>query len=233
MGPSLCRSCLASLLKFLNFLQAFVGVSIILYSAWILNHLRRNEPGNGFDFDFDVDKLPAVWFVCALMGLGILVCLIAFAGHVAAETISGCCLCFYTMLTMMLILLEAVLAVDIVFNKHWQEDLPNDSTGELNRLRAFIESNIDMCKWVALTVIIIQVLSLLLAMILRCMVPRGRLNYDSDEDFVVIRRPLLHPQGGSTFTSTIDGKAYQSDIWSSRIREKYGLNQNQNHLPLY
>ena len=38
----------------------------------------------------------------------------------------------------------------------WQ-DLPYDSTGELKRLRAFIEDNIDICEWVAVTIIVIQV----------------------------------------------------------------------------
>ena len=66
-----------------------------------------------------------------------------------------------------------------------------------------------------------QILSLLLAMILRAMVPGKRLDYDSDEDFVVIRRPLLNPQSGSSFTSiTVDGKGHHSDIWSSQIRQK-------------
>ena len=66
-----------------------------------------------------------------------------------------------------------------------------------------------------------QVLSVLLAMILRAMVPRKRLDYDSDEDFVVIRRPLLNPQSVSSFTSTtVDGKGHRSDIWSSQIKQK-------------
>ena len=38
----------------------------------------------------------------------------------------------------------------------WQ-DLPYDSTGELKRLRAFIEDNIDICECVAVSIIVIQV----------------------------------------------------------------------------
>lgn len=114
-----------------------------------------------------------------------------------------------------------------MFNKHWEEDLPYDSTGQLKMLRAFIKDNLDICESVAVTIIVIQVLSLLLAMVLRSMVPRRRLDYDSDEDFVVIRRPLLNPQSGSNFTpTTIHGNGYHSDIWSSQMRQKYGFNQN-------
>ncbi|ONK63830.1 uncharacterized protein A4U43_C07F19380 [Asparagus officinalis] len=229
MRSSLCQSCLASLLKLLSFIQTFVGVSIVLYSVWILIHLRggKGGGGDGDGFGFDIDKLPAPWFVSALMGIGILMCLIAFTGHVAAEAISRCCLCFFAVFTMILFLLEAVLLGDIVFNKHWEEDLPYDSTGQLKHLQAFINDNLDMCEWVAGTVVVTQVLSLLLALILRAMVQRRRLDYDSDEDFVVIRRPLLNTQSGPTFTSTaVDGNGYHSDLWSSQIKQKYGFNQN-------
>lgn len=37
------------------------------------------------------------------------------------------------------------------------QDLPYDPTGELDSLRSFIEENIDVCKWVGLAVVIIQV----------------------------------------------------------------------------
>ncbi|KAJ6822407.1 tetraspanin-18 [Iris pallida] len=223
MRPSLCWSCLASLLKLLAFLQTFVGVSVLVYSAWILNYLKPHG-----DFDFDL-KLPAPWFVCALMGFGVLVCLIAFTGHVAAEMISGCCLCFYAVLTTILILLEAALVADVVFNKHWEDDLPHDSTGELNRLRAFIEDNIGIFKWVGLTVVVIQALSLLLSVLLRAMVSKSKLDYyDSDDEFFVIRRPLINPEGNPTYiAAAVDSTGHHSDFWGSRMRQKqYGLNQN-------
>lgn len=37
------------------------------------------------------------------------------------------------------------------------QDLPAESTGELDHLRAFMEENMDVCKWVAIAVITIQV----------------------------------------------------------------------------
>lgn len=156
-----------------------------------------------------------------------MVCLIAFTGHVAAEVISGCCLCFYAVLTTILILLEAALVADVVFNKHWEEDLPHDSTGELKRLRAFIEDNIDIFKWVGITVVVVQALSLLLSVVLRAMVSKRKLDYDSDDDFLVIRRPLINPEGSPTYIATaVDNTGHHSDFWSSRMRQKYGLNQN-------
>ncbi|RWW33808.1 hypothetical protein GW17_00001465 [Ensete ventricosum] len=151
MRPSLCRSCLAVALKFLNFLQTFVGVSVLIYSIWVLNRWHRHG-----HLVLDLRDVPAPWFVCASMGVGISLCLISFTGYVAAEAVNGCCLCFYAVLSTMLIVLEAALMGDILLNKHWEEDLPYDSTGELKNLREFVEDNMDIFKWVAVSVIAIQ-----------------------------------------------------------------------------
>ncbi|KAI0500449.1 hypothetical protein KFK09_018661 [Dendrobium nobile] len=190
MRPNCCRSCLVFLLKMLNFLQTFVGVSILIYSVWVLNQTIKH----GLSFSLDLDRLPAPWFVCAIMGVGIMLCLVAFTGHIAAEAVSSCCLCF---------------------------DLPKDSTGELKNLIAFIEDNIDICKWAGVSIVVIQALSLLLAVLIRAMIPSRSMDYDSDEDYFVIRRPLLNQQGGHGTTS-----GFHSDIWSSRMKQKYGLNPN-------
>ncbi|RWW33809.1 hypothetical protein BHE74_00010702, partial [Ensete ventricosum] len=65
-------------------------------------------------------------------------------------------------------------------------------------------------------------LCLLLTLVFRALVQPRNDAYDSDEDFVVIRRPLLHPQGGgpSYGTTSIDNKGIHSDTWSSRMRQK-------------
>ncbi|MCH1928557.1 hypothetical protein L6232_27565, partial [Shewanella sp. C31] len=76
--------------------------------------------------------------VCALMAAGLFYCLLLLAGCVAAEINSPCFLCFYTILAVVMMLLEAALAADLFFNKHWIQDLPYDRTGELDNLLSFI-----------------------------------------------------------------------------------------------
>ncbi|OVA02236.1 Tetraspanin/Peripherin [Macleaya cordata] len=267
-----CRSFLAFHLKLLNFLQTFIGVSIIIYSAWMLNRWNQqthNHPpsapspkssgllllnsqnadviraqfhhnlplnlaagivsGLDDDIQFGLNKLPAPWFIYTIMGVGILLCSVTCIGHIAAEAINGCCLCFYSLLNTILLVLEASMVAFLVLDKRWEKDLPSDSTGELESLRSFIEDNIDVCKWVGVAVVIIQALSLLLSLLLRALVSTRREDdYESDDDYAVIRgrtwEPLLNPQvsrnSGSTST---DSKGTHSDIWSNRIREKYGL----------
>ncbi|KAG6787456.1 hypothetical protein POTOM_009096 [Populus tomentosa] len=151
------------------------------------------------------------------MGVGVILCCITFIGCIAAESINGCCLCFYTILKIVFILLEAALVAFIAIDRRWEKDLPFDPTGELQSLRNFVEENVDICKWVGITVLIIQALALLLAMILRAMVSTRR-NEFGEDDFENVRgrtrEPLLN-QSGQTFSP-----GTHSDIWTSRMREK-------------
>ncbi|XP_024018428.1 tetraspanin-18 [Morus notabilis] len=277
-----CHISLAFFLKFLIFLQAFVGVSIILYSIWMLDQWHDRIPisppvppvapspdssppssllttggvsdeilpsnvaadfvssfDDGFELYLRALNLPAPWFIYSFMGVGILMCCITFIGCIAAEAINGCCLCFYTLLKTVVILLEAALVAFIAIDHHWEKDLPFDPTGQLQNLRLFIEDNIDICKWVGIVVVSIQALSLLLAIILRAMVSTvssQRVDDDLEDDYNGRGRtwePLLNPQSSQGSGSTRgDGRGNHSDIWSSRIRDKYGLNAGNNYNSL-
>ncbi|BBH10090.1 Tetraspanin family protein [Prunus dulcis] len=301
-------------LKFLNFLQAFIGVSILVYSAWMLNQWNNHIPivpqpsapspdsssfsslllssetaktsdqitplnfavhlVSGFDEGLGLNsfKLPApcnyefgdsfgLWAIGVYLlfyGLGVLICCITFIGCIAAESINGCCLCFvslaytfctifqprnysaffaitfkYTILITVLTLLEAALVAFIAIDHRWEKDLPFDPTGELDSLRSFVQDNTDVCRWAGLAVIVLQALSLLLAMVLRGMVSTHKADYDVEDDYDFrgrTREPLLNNQLSQASGSTKgDGRGTHSDIWSSRIRDKYGLNTvNQN-----
>ncbi|PWA88448.1 Tetraspanin/Peripherin [Artemisia annua] len=178
------------------------------------------------------DAIPIPWFIYAFMGLGVILVCISCIGHIAAEAIHGCCLCFYTVLKIILILLEVALVAFIALDNRWEKDLPEDPTGQLDSIREFIEDNLDICKWVGIVIIVIQVLCLLLAVLLRMMVSSQKKNEDMEEGSSSGRawEPLLNPNSGQTSGSTSGaGKSFQSDIWSSRMREKYGLNGSQSN----
>ncbi|KAJ0251607.1 Tetraspanin-20 [Hirschfeldia incana] len=270
MRHNCCHLSFASILKILNFLQAFIGISIIIYSIWMLDQYNRHVPIDppppsqppaasttlhGFEnlnsvsdslktpigfvsglalgdsgFNLRSLDLPAPWFIYSFMGIGILVCIVTIIGFIAAEAISGCCLCFYSILKTLLIILEAALVGYIAIDRHWEKDLPYDPTGELTSLRAFIEANIDICKWVGVGVVAIQLLSLLLALVLRAMVSPRQSELDDEDDYENpinrARENLLAPQANQTSSGSSN-----IDNWRSRIREKYGLNNGQNQSP--
>ncbi|KAK3032175.1 hypothetical protein RJ639_035000 [Escallonia herrerae] len=107
-------------------------------------------------------------------------------------------------------------------------DLPFDPTGQLDSLRSFIQANVDVFKWVGISVVIMQALSLLFAMVLRALVSaHQRVDHDIEEDYDDsgrIREPLLNSHSGQTSGLVKgDGKGAHSDIWSSRMREKCSL----------
>ncbi|KAK4441542.1 Tetraspanin-18 [Sesamum alatum] len=248
MRTSSCQTCLAFILKFLNFLQAFVGVAMIIYSSYMLSqwqHGRDEFPPptpshdvSGIQLSADVlnhpnlalgdnalrinfHSLPAPWFIYAFMGIGVIICCITCIGNIAAESINGCCLCFYALLTTVFLLLEVGLVALVAFDRHWKKDLPSDRTGELDSVMAFIEDNMDILKWVGIAILIIQALSLLLAMTLRSMVSSRELDDDLESEYdYSSREPLLIPRPSQACGSPRG----DSDIWSSRMRHKYGLN---------
>ncbi|XP_019178550.1 PREDICTED: tetraspanin-18-like isoform X2 [Ipomoea nil] len=266
MATPCCHAFLAFVLKFLNFLQAFVGISIIVYSAYMLEQwqhhvaaapLPSSSPsahfavaqlanfdsvrvsdgiasinsafsGVGDGININSHSLPAPWFIYAFMGFGALLCCISFIGHVGAEAINGCCLCCYSLLMTVFVLLEASLVAFIALDHHWEADLPPDPTGELDSLRNFIEDNVDVCKWIGIVVIIVQASTLFLAIILRALVNQ-QVDNDIEGGNDARERtwePLLDPCVSQTpGVAKGDGSAWHSDVWSSRMRFKYGFNR--------
>ncbi|KAB2015876.1 hypothetical protein ES319_D08G057100v1 [Gossypium barbadense] len=277
MRTNCCHVSFAFVLKLLNSLQGFVGVSVILYSIWMLDQWSHHVPispppppsapspvssvsnsilfnsgpemgeqaarvfddfavglvsglDNDVGFNLSSVELPAPWFIYSFMGIGITICCIALIGCIAAESINGCCLCFYTLLKIILVLIEAALVAFIAIDRSWEKDLPLDPTGEIDSFRSFVEDNIDICKWVGISVVIIQALAMLVAIILRAMVSARRRDIDDEDedDYESIRgrtwEPLLNPQSSHSSTSAKgDGRGSRSDVWGSQIREKFGL----------
>lgn len=126
-------------------------------------------------------------------------------------------------------ILELALAGFIIFDNSWQEVIPEDSTGELDSIESLIEDRIDILKWVALGAVIVQAFALLLAVILRAFGSNRPKDYDSDDEYVApraTRQPLLNRQvtgGTSASAASSESRPARTDAWSTRMREKYGL----------
>ncbi|MFS7944682.1 hypothetical protein Hanom_Chr06g00515091 [Helianthus anomalus] len=101
-----------------------------------------------------VKRMLCCRFIYAFMGLGVVLCCISCIGHIAAEAIHGCCLCFYTILKIVLIQLEVALVGFIVLDHRWEKDLPEDPTESIDSIREFIEDNVEICKWVGITTLL-------------------------------------------------------------------------------
>ncbi|XP_074558190.1 tetraspanin-19-like [Curcuma longa] len=201
------RSCLQSMLKMVNSVGGLVGVAFILYGLWMMRVWYR---------EFHSDRtLP--WFIYTSLGLGVSLCLITCFGHIAAETSNGHCISFYMVLIFLLVMLEAAITADVILNKDWEEDFPDDTTGRFNEFKNFIRSNFELCQWVGLTIVTAQGMSIFLAMILKALGPHRGSSYDSDDDSVNARLPLLRNQVQQGATYVCDPHVpYKSDSWNVR-----------------
>ncbi|KAK9121475.1 hypothetical protein Syun_019092 [Stephania yunnanensis] len=117
----------------------------------------------------------------------------------------------------------------IFFDKSWKEAIPADKTGDFDMIFLFLKKNWKIAKWVALGAVILEALVFLLALVVRA--ANKPADYDSDDEYIatrsLIRQPLINRQGppatGVPVAGSLDQRPSRNDAWSTRMREKYGL----------
>ncbi|VFQ61806.1 unnamed protein product [Cuscuta campestris] len=221
MATGLARSCVQSLLKVVNLLLGVAGIAMIMYSLWMFRvwekHMPGRRPGPSPLPFFPPEDAPIPWFIYTILGLGITLCFITCSGHIAAETVNGCCLYIYMVFVFLLVALEAAVTVDVFLNKNWEEDFPDDSTGNFDVIKKFVKEHFDLCKWIGLSVVAVQALSIILSMILKALRPHRETYYDSDDDYIPDRVPLLKnyvPQTSYVVGNPVHGP--NADTWNIR-----------------
>ncbi|CAN6684680.1 unnamed protein product [Malus baccata var. baccata] len=246
MRPNCCHVSLSFVLKLLNFLQAFIGVSILVYSAWMLNQWNHHIPivppppsapspdSSSFsslllssESAADADQITPLDFAVHLvsgfdegLGFGLNSLKLPAPWFIYSFMGLGILLCCVTFIGC--IAAAAINGCCLCF----YTILITMLTLLEAALVAFIL--IDR-RWE-------KVLSLLLSITLRGMLSTHKPDYDVEDDYDArarTREPLLKQQLNQASGSTNgDGKGTHSDIWSSRIRDKYGLSSlNQNASP--
>ncbi|XP_062007597.1 tetraspanin-19 isoform X1 [Rosa rugosa] len=209
----MARSCVQSILKLVNSVNGMVGLAMVLYSLWLIRAWHKSIADLPFE-DSDYPTIP--WFIYIFLGLGVTLCVITCSGHIAADTANGCCLYLYMLFVFLLLMLETGVTADIYLNHDWEEDFPDDPTGRFDQFKAFVRSNLDICKWISMSVICVQGLTLLLAMILKAFGPHHY--YDSDDDYVPERVSLLNHPNPYVVGDPIYGS--KNDAWHIRINSK-------------
>ncbi|XP_010518876.1 PREDICTED: tobamovirus multiplication protein 2A [Tarenaya hassleriana] len=249
-----CRGCLECLLKFLNFLLALVGLGMVGYGIYLFVEYQRatdnshmvTQTGDDGYVSFgrpmlmvvalsnDIfDKLPKAWFIYLFIGIGVVLFVVSCCGCVGTCTRNGCCLSCYSALVILLIIVELGCAAFIFFDKSWKKEIPADRTGNFNMIYKFLQDNWKIVKWVALGAVVLEALLFLLALMVRA--ANAPPDYDSDEDLIVprqqIRQPFINRQPvaatGVPVAPTLDQRPSRNDAWSTRMREKYGLDTSE------
>ncbi|XP_061343911.1 tobamovirus multiplication protein 2A-like [Gastrolobium bilobum] len=252
-----CRGCWDCLLKLLNFILSLTGLAMVGYGIYLLvGFLKASDddtpaisPASDDDLaliqlgrpmlmavplsDNIFDELPKAWFIYLFIGIGVVLFVISCFGCIGAVTRNGCCLSCYSILVLLLILVELGCAAFIFFDKSWKEEIPSDKTGDFDMIYGFLRENWNIVRWVALGIVIFEALLFLLAVIVRA--ANRPTDYDSDEDLINprqhVRQPLLNrpagPATGLPVAGTIDQRPGRNDAWSTRMREKYGLDTSE------
>lgn len=176
------RSCIQSLLKLVNSFIGMFGIAMIIYGLWMIRAWHRQ---------MDDSDYPTPWFIYTMLGFGATLCVITCSGHIAAETANGCCLYCYLVFIFLILMVEGAVTTDVFLNRNWEEDFPEDPSGNFHELRDFIKENFDICKWIGLSVLAVQGLSLVLALILKALGPHREIDYDSDDYATIEDYPLL------------------------------------------
>ncbi|KAH7578605.1 hypothetical protein JRO89_XS01G0404100 [Xanthoceras sorbifolium] len=309
-----CRGCLECLLKLLNFLLTLVGLTMVGYGIYLFVEYKRAEANNSVmvlpaNSDQDLvhlgrpmlmavslsanifDNLPKAWFIYLFIGVGVVLFVISCFGCVGASTRNGCCLSCYSVLVILLILVELGCAAFIFFDKTWKHEIPTDRTGYFDMIYDFLKENWNIVRWAALGVVILEVsartcdrcnsneasimlcflsseklrddvgdflfkvllfrpkpfvLCLLVILLINIVIfgsnilswigqQTGQVEYDSDDEIIAsrqqIRQPFLNrpppPATGVPVAGTLDQRPTRNDAWSSRMREKYGLDTSE------
>ncbi|RWR87344.1 tobamovirus multiplication protein 2A [Cinnamomum micranthum f. kanehirae] len=203
-----------------------------LPKAWHTSFITgRNVHNTTADYAFanKRDIIMLRRFIYLFIAVGVVLFVVSCFGCIGAATRNGCCLSCYSLLVILLILVELGCAAFIFFDHSWKEVIPSDKTGDFDMIYDFLKKNWKIAKWVALGAVILEALAFLLALIIRA--ANRPADYDSDEEHMTsrsssIRQPLINrqvPATGVPVAATLDQRPSRNDAWSTRMREKYGL----------
>lgn len=249
-----CRGFLECILKLLNFLLTLAGLAMVGYGIYLFVEYKRSSSDtigySPIDTDEELvqlgrpllvtvslsastlDSLSKAWFIFLFIGVGVVLVIISCFGCIGTVTRNGCCLTCYSVLVILLILVELGCAAFIYFDKSWEDDLPTDKTGDFGMIYNFLKEHWTIVRWVALGVVILEALVFLLTLIVRA--ANRPPEYDSDDEYIAsrqqTRQPLLsrpppppQPAAGAPVAGALDQRPSRNDAWSTRMREKYGL----------
>ncbi|KAK3016768.1 hypothetical protein RJ639_006441 [Escallonia herrerae] len=250
-----CRGYLECLLKLLNFLLTLVGLAMVGYGIYLFVEYKSASSGDAISIlpssdelvqlgrpimmavslsSSILDSLPKAWFIYLFAGIGVILFVVSCFGCIGTATRNGCCLSCYSVLVILLILVELGFAAFIFFDKSWKDEIPTDKTGDFEMIYDFLEEHWKIVKWVALGAVILEALVFLLALLVRA--ANRPAEYDSDDEYIggprqQIRQPLINrppvPPMGVPVAGAPDQRPSRNDAWSTRMREKYGLDTSE------
>ncbi|KAK9266869.1 hypothetical protein L1049_027128 [Liquidambar formosana] len=207
-----CRGCLECLLKLLNFLLTLVGLAMVGYGIYLFVEYKNSES--------ETLTIPPV-SDDSLIQLGRPMMMAVSLSASIFDNLPKACF-----------LSEGYALLNILLLNCKNLEIPTDKTGDFDMIYAFLKEHWKIIKWAALGAVILEALVFLLALVVRA--ANRPVDYDSDDEFIDqrqgMRQPLIRPAVPATgvpVAGTLDQRPGRNDAWSTRMREKYGLDTSE------
>ncbi|KAG5622601.1 hypothetical protein H5410_007819 [Solanum commersonii] len=88
---------------------------------------------------------------------------------------------------------QIAITADVFLNSDWEKDLPEDPSGRFDDFKDFVDSNSDICQWIALLCVLTQGCCILLATILRTLGQVKENSHEYEGEYAEPSAPLLRP----------------------------------------
>lgn len=172
------------------------------------------------------------WFIYAFGALGLATAFTASTALLGIRLRSPGCMSSHIFFMCLLLTGQACAAVAFFIDRAWQQRLPDID----EKLKEFLAARLQVCKWLGVGLLFLQLLELLLGCGLQGVyVGAEEAAEDADEEAAWRRRPLLHQQQAArqatnstaAAAAAAAGAASDPDGWRERMQQQYGLDTSQ------
>ncbi|WCJ19000.1 tobamovirus multiplication 2A [Euphorbia peplus] len=191
------RKTIELLMKLINSIFTICGLGFGFYGIYCLtkwnqdlSHITTYTHTNYDVSNWLSDKLPKPWFIYLVLTIGASLIVISCFGWVGAATRSPCCLCFYSIILVVLFVAQLGAAALMFFNRNWKQDMPHDMSGRFNSTLKYLSKNWNIIRWIILGAFILEVIAVTLALWLRC---ANTAKFRSEGYERVVARPNTKP----------------------------------------
>ncbi|KAJ4824360.1 Tobamovirus multiplication protein 2A [Turnera subulata] len=210
-----CRGFLECLLKLLNFLLTVVGLAMVGYGIYLFVEYKRIA---------DDESLAPVSGDLVQLGRPMLMA-VSLSESIFDKLPKAWFIYLFIGVGVVLFVISCFGCIGA--------QLPGDKTGDFKMIYGFLKEHWTIARWVALGVVVLEALVFLLALLVRA--ANRPLDYDSDDELIAprqqIRQPLINrppaPATGVPVAGSLDSRPSRNDAWSTRMREKYGLDTSE------
>ncbi|KAL4601226.1 hypothetical protein ACB092_11G257800 [Castanea dentata] len=186
------------LLQMINFIFTLCGLGVLFYGLSCLIKWKHapTQPDHVDKTNYKMtnrlllaidpskllsNKLPTAWFIYLMITIGAVLSIIS-------------CFGYFSVFLVGLVLIELGVAAFMLIDHNWNKVITTDKSGNFQSVYLFLNKNWTIIRWVALVVIILEVVALVFALYLRSVITQAKYDDSSDDErlsTIVVEDQLL------------------------------------------